>query len=107
MSPVIARTAEIPRPPRPPEVPPPPHPFPPPHVPITPTPPPPPAVGHLAVPQVPVLPPTWEYKHLTRPTDTPELDEADLTALGRDGWELVGVVAGPKSTHFYFKRERA
>lgn len=54
-----------------------------------------------------MLPPTWEYKRLTRPTDTPELDEADLTALGRDGWELVGVVAGPKSTHFYFKRERA
>lgn len=106
MSQVIARGAEIPPPPRPP-VAPPPHPFLPPQVPITPTPPPPPAIGHLAVPQVPVLPPTWEYKRLTRPTDAPEVDEADLNALGRDGWELVGVVPGPTSTHFYFKRERA
>lgn len=54
-----------------------------------------------------MLPPTWEYKRLTRPTDTPEVDEADLNALGREGWELVGVVPGPTSTHFYFKRERA
>ena len=54
-----------------------------------------------------MLPPTWEYKHLTRPPDAPDLDEGELNALGADGWELAGVVAGPQATHFYFKRERA
>lgn len=107
MSPVIARSVEIPRPPGPPrlpEVPPPPPPFPPPHVPTAPLPPP---VVHMAVPQVPMLPPTWEYRRLTRSTDAPAMEEAELDALGGDGWELVGVVVGPEGTHFYFKRERA
>jgi hypothetical protein len=107
MSPVIARSVEIPRPPgppRPPEVPPPPPPFPSPHVPIAPVPPP---IVHIGIPQVPALPPTWEYRHLTRPTAEPALDEAELNTLGRDGWELVGVVADARGMHFYFKRERA
>ena len=107
MNPGIARKAEIPRPPgppRPPEVPPQPVPFPPPHVPIVPVP---PAITHLAVPQVPVLPPAWEYRHLTRSSDAPAMDEAELNALGRDGWELVAVLVDARGTHFYFKRERS
>ena len=106
MSPVIARSTEPPRPPgppRPPEVPPP-APFPPPHVPIVPLPRP---VSHMQVPQVPMRPSRWEYKRLTRPADAPALEEAELDALGRDAWELVGVVTTPQGTQFYFKRERA
>jgi hypothetical protein len=106
MSPVIARSTETPRPPgppRPPEVPQP-APFPPPHVPIVPLPPP---VSHMAVPQVPMRPPRWEYKRLTRPADTPHMEDAELNALGHDGWELVGVVATAQGTQYYFKRERA
>lgn len=30
--------------------------------------------------------------------------EADLNTLGAEGWELVGVVATPETTQFYFKR---
>ena len=54
-----------------------------------------------------MLPPTWEYKHLTHPLDAPAMDEAALDALGRDGWELVAVVPDARGTHFYFKREQA
>ena len=107
MSPVTSPSTEIPRPPGPPrapEVPPPPQPFPPPHVPIAP---PPPPVTHVSVPQVPVLPPRWQYKCLTRATDAPDMEEAELNSLGQDGWELAGVVASPQGTRFYFKRERA
>jgi hypothetical protein len=35
------------------------------------------------------------------------MEEAELNALGRDAWELVGVLATPQGTQFYFKRERA
>ena len=103
MSPVTARSRP-PGPPRPPEVPPPPGVPPQPHVPIVPLPPP---TAHLTVPQVRVRPPRWEYRHLTRPTDAPDLAESELNALGQDGWELLGIVAGPTGAHFYFKRERA
>ena len=92
MSPVIARSTEIPRPPGPP-----------PHVPIVQ---PPPPVAHVAVPQVPVLPPRWQYKRLTQPVDAPEIDEVELNTLGCEGWELVGVVMSPQGAQFYFKRER-
>ena len=107
MSPVIARSAEMPRPPGPPrplEVPPPPVPFPPPHVPVVP---PPPLHANVTVPQVRMLAPMWEYKHLTRTADAAPLDEAELNTLGHDGWELTGVVTDGRTTHFYFKRERS
>jgi hypothetical protein len=112
MSPVIARSAETPRPPGPPrplEVPPPPSVPPQPHVPVVPVVPvvplrPP--TAHVTVPHVPMRRPRWEYKHVTRPADAPDMDDAELNALGREGWELVGVVAGAKGTRFYFKRER-
>ena len=106
MGTTTARSLEIPRPlgpPRPPEVPPQPVPFPQPHVPVVPSP---PRVAHVSIPQVPALPPTWEYKQVTRAGEMPALDEAELNALGRDGWELVAAVTDAQATHFYFKRER-
>jgi hypothetical protein len=49
----------------------------------------------------------WEYKELTRDLQTDELpSEAELNALGRDHWELAGVVREGERVHFYFKRER-
>jgi hypothetical protein len=62
-----------------------------------------PALGRLEPPTVFVRP-TWEYKHLVRAPDLPLRDEAELNALGRDGWELVGVYAEAGGAHFYFKR---
>jgi Domain of unknown function (DUF4177) len=100
MSPVV-RSSEVP-PPRPL----PPRPFP--EVPVVPppVPPSPPVPHHLAIPQVPVPETTaWEYKHVTRGSRAASLDEKELNALGREGWELVGVVSVGRTTHFYFKRE--
>jgi Domain of unknown function (DUF4177) len=44
----------------------------------------------------------WEYKVIVQGAVT----EEELNALGADGWELVGVVALPERTQFYFKRAR-
>ena len=44
--------------------------------------------------------PVWEYKHMA--VESPP-DEAELNALGADGWELVGVVPAANAVHFYFK----
>jgi hypothetical protein len=94
MSPVVRPAAEVP--PR--HVPP--RPIPTPHVPdvqVAPAP---------RVPQVPMLiTTTWEYKHVARVVDAPPLDETELNTLGRDGWELVGIVSDARTLHFYFKRE--
>jgi hypothetical protein len=47
--------------------------------------------------------PAWEYKVLTRSLD--ELpDGIELSALGKDGWELAGVVTFADQVFFYFKR---
>lgn len=43
----------------------------------------------------------WAYHVVT--TGTP-LDEADLTELGQDGWELTGILNQDGALHFYFKR---
>lgn len=90
MSPVVARSGEVPR-----------RPLPPPHFPdvhVAPAPP--------LVPQVPVVMATkWEYKHLTRATKAAPPDETELNALGTEGWELVGVTTDARAVHFYFKRE--
>jgi hypothetical protein len=60
----------------------------------------------LAIPQVPIpQATTWEYKHLTRGSKVSALDEQELNALGREGWELVGVVTVGRTSHFYLKRE--
>jgi hypothetical protein len=61
--------------------------------------------------RLPVQPPTvfvyerqeWEYKVV----NAPALTEADLNALGKDGWELTGVVSAPDNVQFYFKRLRS
>jgi hypothetical protein len=49
----------------------------------------------------------WEYKIVVK--DAAEKDvlgEPELNALGRSGWELVGVVALSGKVQFYFKRVR-
>jgi hypothetical protein len=43
-----------------------------------------------------------EYKRIAS-----AMTEDELNALGAEGWELVGVVALPDTTQFYFKRARA
>jgi hypothetical protein len=44
----------------------------------------------------------WEYRVIIQS----EVSEEELNALGAEGWELVGVVALPETTQFYFKRAR-
>ena len=44
----------------------------------------------------------WEYKVIVQRV----ISEEELNALGARGWELVGVVALPDSSQFYFKRAR-
>jgi Domain of unknown function (DUF4177) len=44
----------------------------------------------------------WEYKVVAQSA----VAEEELNALGLDGWELVGIVALPERTQFYFKRLR-
>jgi len=47
----------------------------------------------------------WEYKQIVRNLDTEALpDEAELNALGAEGWELSGVAQQPPLAYFYFKR---
>jgi hypothetical protein len=94
MSPVIGRSSEVPPRPGPPR--------PLPDVHVVPAP---PLVPQVAIPHSARLATRWEYKHLTRAADTPALDEAELNALGTEGWELVGVLTGAAGAHFYFKRE--
>jgi hypothetical protein len=48
----------------------------------------------------------WEYKVVTR--NAPEvMAEDELNALGRDGWELVGVVTWSDTVRFFLKRVRS
>ena len=56
-------------------------------------------------PFVPVEP-RWEYREVLREGGTDLLSEAELNALGSEGWELTGIVPGGDRVHFYFKRER-
>lgn len=49
----------------------------------------------------------WEYKVISRNSDTEALpDEAELNALGKDGWELVSIVTVVNNVRFYLKRIR-
>lgn len=47
----------------------------------------------------------WEYKQMVRnlEKESPP-DEAELNALGEEGWELSGVAQQPPLAYFYFKR---
>jgi hypothetical protein len=61
--------------------------------------------GHMTPPWVPVTP-RWEYKTVCRDLDTEALpSDADLDALGIEGWEMAGVANQGRRVHFYFKRE--
>jgi hypothetical protein len=47
----------------------------------------------------------WEYKQIVRKLDEEGApDEAELNALGEEGWELSGVAQHPLLAYFYFKR---
>jgi len=48
---------------------------------------------------------TWEYRDVARRAPDEALpDEAELEALGAEGWELVAVLEQDGTVHFYFKR---
>ena len=45
----------------------------------------------------------WQYKLLTRNlAEAP--NEEELNTLGKDGWELAGIVTDHPIVRFYFKR---
>lgn len=48
----------------------------------------------------------WEYRQVVRDLENEKpLDEAELNALGEEGWELGGVAHYRTSAYFYFKRQ--
>ena len=49
-----------------------------------------------------VVPRPQEYRIIAS-----AMTEDELNTLGAEGWELVGVVALPATTQFYFTRPRA
>ena len=47
----------------------------------------------------------YEYKQIVRDLEKEALPgEAELNALGEEGWELAGVAQQPPLAYFYFKR---
>ena len=50
--------------------------------------------------------PGWEYHVVSRKMADDPLGEDELNALGKDGWELVGVAPMPETVQFYLKRTR-
>ena len=47
----------------------------------------------------------WQYKLLVRNLSKEEaLNEQELNALGKEGWELAGIFSDSPFVHFYFKR---
>jgi hypothetical protein len=47
----------------------------------------------------------WEYRLLTRNLAKEEApNEAELNALGKEGWELAGISTDLPIVRFYFKR---
>jgi len=63
--------------------------------------------GAPVYPPIVYVEPAWEYKCLVRALpDEKEPDEAELSRLGADGWELVGVTTAGTTQRFYFKRLR-
>jgi hypothetical protein len=48
----------------------------------------------------------WEYKQIVRDLETEKLlDEAEMNALGEEGWELTGIAQQPPRTNYYLKRQ--
>lgn len=59
-------------------------------------------------PPIVYVEPTWEYKHLVRDLSRERApDEAELDALGADGWELAGAFTHGSEAHLYFKRQKS
>lgn len=48
----------------------------------------------------------WEYKVITKDVADQLPSEEELNAIGKSGWELVGVAALPRTVNFFFKRIR-
>ena len=47
----------------------------------------------------------WEYKIIERDLEKEKpINEAELKALGKEGWEMAGVAQYSSSLYFYFKR---
>jgi hypothetical protein len=46
----------------------------------------------------------WEYQVISRNVDQLPLNQGELNALGKDGWELVGLIGLANTVQFYFKR---
>ena len=47
----------------------------------------------------------WEYKQIIRNLEKENPpDEAELNALGAEGWEMSGVAQQPPLAYYYFKR---
>ncbi len=47
----------------------------------------------------------WQYKLIVRNLSTEQAPKEDeLNNLGKDGWELTGVVTNHPLIYFYFKR---
>ena len=50
----------------------------------------------------------WEYRVVSKDVaDEAPFSEDELNALGRNGWELVGVAPLANRVQFYFKRVRS
>ena len=48
----------------------------------------------------------WEYKQIVRDLEKEHaLEEAELNALGEEGWEMTGIAQHPPKTYYYFKRQ--
>lgn len=50
--------------------------------------------------------PRWEYREVVRDREQGLMSTRELDAMGRDHWELAGIVAAGERVHFYFKREQ-
>ena len=48
----------------------------------------------------------WEYKQIIRDLETEKLlDEAEMNAIGEEGWELTGIAQQSPRTYYYLKRQ--
>ena len=48
----------------------------------------------------------WEYKVVAKQKADQMPSEEELNAMGKSGWELVGVATLPDAVNFFFKRMR-
>jgi hypothetical protein len=48
----------------------------------------------------------WEYKQIVRNLESEKPpDEAELNTLGKEGWELTGMIQQAPAAYFYFNRQ--